>query len=230
MARLFVHVEGPTEETFVNQLLRPHLIAKGFHSVSAKLLGNSRARINRGGIKPWPGVRSDILRHLKSDAAIYSTLMVDYYALPALGEKAWPGRDAPVNLPAGQKGKHVEESIGKAIAAGLGVPPEQSRFIPYIMMYEFEALLFSDCAAFARGIGMPELEPKLKSIRTAFATPEEINDSPITAPSKRVTGLIPGYQKPLFGNSALAEIGLDAVRSECKNFDNWLCRLELIVA
>ncbi len=29
------------------------------------------------------------------------------------------------------------------------------RFIPYIVMHEFEALLFSDCDGFARGVRVP---------------------------------------------------------------------------
>jgi len=43
MARLLVHVEGQTEETFVEELLRPHLLAHGFTSVSAKLKGADSA-------------------------------------------------------------------------------------------------------------------------------------------------------------------------------------------
>lgn len=226
MARLFVHVEGETEETFVNQILRPHLLTAGYHSVSAKLLGNARARTHRGGIRNWPSVREDILRHLRSDQQIFSTVMVDYYALPRDGDLAWPGRDAASNLSSQEKGRLVEAAISADIAERMGVAPEVCRFIPYVMMYEFEALLFSDCQAFADGIGMPHIGPQLSAIRSAFDSPEDINDSPLTAPSKRVTALIPNYQKPLFGNVAALSIGLDAIRSECSNFSDWLCRLE----
>jgi hypothetical protein len=75
-------------------------------------------------------------------------------------------------------------------------------------MHEFEGLLFSDCAAFSRGIGRPDLAAGLQEIRDQFATPEEIDDSPVTAPSKRVEGLVPGYEKPLLGVLAILEIGL----------------------
>lgn len=37
MARLLVHVEGETEETFVNEILAPHLRQHGFDRVSARL-------------------------------------------------------------------------------------------------------------------------------------------------------------------------------------------------
>jgi hypothetical protein len=51
VARLFVLVEGETEETFVNEILAPHLFAKGFKAISAKLMGNARLRGQRGGVR-----------------------------------------------------------------------------------------------------------------------------------------------------------------------------------
>jgi hypothetical protein len=228
MARLFVHVEGETEETFVTEILRPHLFGAGFHGVYPKLLGNARARAQRGGIRNWASASEDILRHLKEDQNRFSTVMVDYYALPKTGPNAWPGRDAPENLTSSEKGKRVEAAILQDIAARLDTTPELCRFIPFVMMYEFEALLFSDCQAFANGLGMPHLAPKFLDIRRAFSTPEEINDSPNTAPSKRVKSLIPGYQKTLYGNVAASEIGLEVIRAECANFADWLLRLEAL--
>lgn len=94
------------------------------------------------------------------------------------------------------------------------------------MMHEFEGLLFSDCPRFAEGIGRPDLAPQLQTIRDTFHSPEEINDSPLTAPSKRVTALVPGYEKPLLGTLAVLQIGLDAIRAECPLFRQWLKRLE----
>ena len=44
MRRLLVHVEGPTEETFVNNVLGPHLGCRGYSSVAARLMGNARPR------------------------------------------------------------------------------------------------------------------------------------------------------------------------------------------
>ena len=90
--------------------------------------------------------------------------------------------------------------------------------MPYIVMHEFEGLLFSDPDGFGLGIGRSDLSPKLRAIRNAFGTPEEINDSPDTAPSKRVEVLMPGYQKPLNGVQAAQEVGLDAIRGECPLF------------
>ena len=84
MSRLLVHVEGETEETFVNELLRPYLYDRGYSEVSARLMGNARQRSRRGGIKGWAEVKKDILGHLKQDAGRLVTTMVDYYGLPQL--------------------------------------------------------------------------------------------------------------------------------------------------
>ena len=99
-----------------------------------------------------------------------------------------------------------------------------------MVVHEFEGLLFSDCAAFARGIDRPDLESNFSQIRENFATPEEIDDSLFTAPSKRVEELVPGYDKPLLGTLAILEIGLDSIRAECPHFDGWLHQLESLVA
>ena len=89
-------------------------------------------------------------------------------------------------------------------------------------MHEFEALLFSDCAAFAHEIGRPDLEPAFQQIRDEFESPEDINDSAVSSPSKRVERLAPGYEKPLLGILAVLEIGLDRIRAQCPHFDHWI--------
>jgi hypothetical protein len=100
------------------------------------------------------------------------------------------------------------------------------RFIPFVIMHEFEGLLFSDCTAFARSIGQTRIAPSFQAIRDQFPTPEEINDSPITAPSKRVQELVAGYEKPFHGTLAALEIGLQSIRAQCPHFNDWLVRLE----
>jgi hypothetical protein len=224
MARLLIHVEGQTEEAFVNELLRDYLLVKGYDAVSARIVGNARLR-NRGGIKPWPSVRRDIVGHLKEDPGCVATTMVDYYALPQKGAAAWPGRARAAGLNTVKKAPCVESAMLHDVTAEMGrLAPR--RFVPFVVMHEFEGLLFSDCAGFSRGIGRPSLEGELRKIRDQFGTPEEINDSPVTAPSKRIAALVPGYEKPLLGTLAALEIGLSRIRQECPHFDHWLAQLE----
>jgi hypothetical protein len=129
-------------------------------------------------------------------------------------------------LPYPQKAVYVEKALFADVAQAFGGEFEARRFVPFVVMHEFEGLLFSDCEAFADGIGRPQLAQPFREIRQQFATPEEINDSPFTAPSKRVEGLVEGYEKPLLGTLAALKIGLDTIRSECPHFRDWLVRLE----
>lgn len=226
MARMLVHVEGETEETFVNEILGPHLYRRGYAKVSARLLGNARQRNRRGGIRAWNTVRSDILRHLKEDPECVSTTMVDYYGMPQAGTRSWPGREAAAQRPFQEKAVTVERALLSDICREMGDGFFPVRFIPFVVMHEFEGLLFSDCEGFGRGIGQPELTARLQAVRDEFASPEEINDSPVTAPSKRVESIVKGYTKPLLGTLAVLAIGLDAIRAECRHFNDWLLRLE----
>jgi hypothetical protein len=230
MARLLVHVEGQTEEDFVNEVLLNHLVAQGYESVGARIIGNARLRRKRGGIRPWPSVRRDILNHLRQDPGCIATTMVDYYGLPRGGDGAWPGRAGASGPGVKDKASSVEKALLRDVAEVMGGDFDRTRFVPFVVIHEFEGLLFSDCAAFSRGIGRPDMESEFRQIRDRFETPEDINDSPVTAPSKRVEGLVPGYEKPLFGTLAALEIGLERIRAECPHFANWLSRLESLVA
>lgn len=228
MPLLLIHVEGETEETFVNAVLAPHLCARGYETAGVRLVGNARLRHRRGGIRAWASVRTHVARHLREDTGAVATTMVDYYALPRTGDKAWPGRDRAATLPFESKAIAVEEALQADLAAFIGANHNPRRFMPFVMMHEFEGLLFSDCGAFSRGIHRPDLQPSFQAIRDEFATPEEIDDSPDKAPSKRVLALIPNYEKPLLGTLAVLEIGLDTIRNECPHFNDWLTLLERV--
>jgi len=156
--------------------------------------------------------------------------MVDYYALPQEGQAAWPGRADSTRQETGKKAACVEAALLEDLIRAMDRSFNPRRFVPFVVMHEFEGLLFSDCAAFSRGIGRPDLESDLRKIRDEFQTPEEIDDSPVTAPSKRVEALLPGYEKPLLGTLAVLEIGLPQIRAECPHFDGWLMQLESLVS
>ncbi len=226
VTRLLIHVEGQTEESFINEVLAPHLFSFGYVEVSARIIGNARQRTRRGGIITWPTARTGILNHLKEDHRCLVSTMVDYYGLPQSGSGAWPGRQAAATTALSNKARSVEDALFADVARHMGGDFNSHRFVPYVMMHEFEAMLFSDCVAFSRGIGSPSLEKQFQAVRDAFDTPEEIDDSPHSAPSKRVQNLVPDYNKPLLGTLAALEIGLDSIRRECPHFQGWLHKLE----
>jgi hypothetical protein len=229
MTRLLIHVEGQTEESFVNEILRDHLINAGYDSVGARIVGNARLRRSRGGIRPWPPVKRDIISHLRNDLGCIATTMVDFYGLPQEGDGAWPGRAEATVGGVREKASNVESALLESVSEEMGLRFDSRRFVPFVVMHEFEGLLFSDCAAFGHGIGRGDLEQEFARIRDLFETPEDINDSADSAPSKRVERLVPGYEKPLLGTLAVPEIGLARIRAECPHFASWLTRLEALV-
>lgn len=228
MVRLLLHVEGQTEETFVGEVLREHLASRGYSSVGARLLGSARQRHRRGGVRSWPSALKDVRNHLKQDPQCIVGTMVDYYGLPDRGSGAWPGRREATKLggTVEQRAGMVERALADSVAEEMGGGFDRRRFVPHVMMHEFEAMLFSDCSGFGRAIGRTDLSAPLEEIRRAFNTPEDIDDSRETAPSKRILRLLPSYEKPLMGNLGVLEIGLDTIRGECPHFNGWLERLE----
>jgi hypothetical protein len=129
-----------------------------------------------------------------------------------------------------EKSGIVNNALAQDVTEAMGGDFNPARFVPFVVMHEFEGLLFSDCEAFAKGIGRTDLIEKFQNIRDQFDTPEDINDSPNTAPSKRIETLVEGYQKPLLGTLAALEIGLPRIRAACPNFSSWLSRLEVLGA
>ena len=92
--------------------------------------------------------------------------------------------------------RHVEQAVKQDICGELpdGFRPDL-RFIPYIQLHEYEAILFSDPVAFATGIDHPDLRPQFQQVRDEFESPEDINNDPETAPSKRVLAAYPKYKR-----------------------------------
>jgi len=142
----------------------------------------------------------------------YVTSLVDFYGFRGKGDLT---RDA------------LEEQIDAAIDRRVHRPQVQSRVFAYVQQYEFEGLLFSDVSAFESELIVPdECVEQLRTIRENVSTPEDINDSSDTAPSKRISSLIPNYNKRIDGPLLAEEIGLETIRRECPRFNAWVTRME----
>lgn len=218
MIRVHVICEGQTEEMFVNELLVPTFLAKDLLLVPA-LIGRPG---HKGGNFKFERLQTDVKNRLLGERTAYCTTFFDYYGLP----QSFPGKDihdSQVDIVT--KATSVQEAMTTELTRLIG-DDAMRRFIPFVQMYEFESLLFSDPIAFARGISKEHLSQNLTDIAEQFDSPEHINNSPQTAPSKRIEGLIRGYEKPLMGTLAALEVGLDSMRQNCELFDNWLRQLE----
>jgi hypothetical protein len=217
--RLFIICEGQTEEQFVREVLARHLLAHGVE-VRAPLIGRPG---HKGGAVTWDRMSDDLRRLLRGDAGAVATTLIDYYGL----DGGFPGvADAKTKATSAAKAQAVQVAMAQAAHEQLELGPE--RFLPYVQMHEFEGLLFSDPDAFAVGIGKSALADKIRAITQAFSSPEDINDRPEKAPSKRIAYLMPGYDKPLHGVLAALQIELPQMRQACGLFNEWMLRLEAL--
>lgn len=220
MAKVLILVEGQTEAAFVKNVLAAHLEKHGVLVVpiivaTKRLLTGEKMR---GGYVPYPRLRSEIIRLLNDSSAVSVTTMFDYYGLAP----EFPGRKSP----AGKTALEKVASVEAAWAADIN----NQRFVPYLALHEFEAMLFTVPSEIATSFGEPALQSSLQSIRAAFKSPEEINDHEETAPSKRIGKLFPGYNKPFYGELIAERIGIKRIRGECHHFASWLAKLEVVEA
>ena len=220
MIRLHVTAEGHTEQAFVKTILAPHLA--GFNVfVDARCVLTSKdkrgAKEYRGGLLSYGKAKKDIQTWMKEDGhpECRFTTMFDLYALPD---------DFPDYAKAGNEFDRYARvcMIESAMAMDIGDP----RFIPYIQLHEFEALILAE----------PQLldweylehDDPINNLKAMVAgkNPELINDGPTTAPSKRILSEIPEYDKVTAGVSVAGKIGLQTLRRQCKHFNDWLSGLE----
>jgi hypothetical protein len=119
----------------------------------------------------------------------------------------------------------IEQAIKADICEQVPDLRPDVRFLPYLQLHEFEGLLFSDPAVFASSIGKAHLAQVFRRTRDDFLTPEDINDGPDSAPSKRVLGAHPSYQKVVDGTLASRAVGIERMRQECPHFRQWVEQL-----
>ncbi len=218
MTRVHVIVEGQTEESFIKNLLATKMWPRELY-LTAILLGVPG---HKGGRPKYVRLKRDVVTQLKQDKTAYCTTMLDFYGLG----QDFPGMSLPESASSREKVRHLEQAMRHDICAQIPELRPEVRFVPYIQLHEYESLLFSDPAALARALNQPELLPIFQAVRSACATPEDINDAPGTAPSKRIARLRQSYKKVVEGTLAAIEVGIDAMRSECPHFREWLERLE----
>lgn len=213
MSRVYLLVEGQTEEAFVGELLTPHCARMGLY-ITPIIVSTSPGY--KGGVVSYAKVKPQISRLCRRDARAKVSTMFDLYALPT----DFPGKaDAtyPTIGTGVQKANYLEARLKQDI--------NEPNFLPNLLVHEFEALLFSAPHKFAEWTDNADVVKTLTAAVQGQA-PEDINDSPMTAPSKRVLAVMPEYQKTFHGPLIACEIGLDAMRQACPHFHAWLVKLE----
>ena len=194
-------VEGKTEVEFVKGVLAPALGEVGVAATPVSMDGNvTRDRMAR-----------EVANLFWSFDVV--TSFVDFYGFRDKGD---------LNV------EQLEQEVDQAVQSRIGKRYDASRVVVYVQRHEFEGLLFSDVDGF-RDAGLAVDEgclARLRGVRQRFPTPEDINDDGVTAPSKRILELIPDYRKRRDGPLVAENVGLAAMRTECRRFGRWMDRLE----
>ncbi|MGQ0620877.1 MAG: DUF4276 family protein [Panacagrimonas sp.] len=222
MVEVVVFAEGPSEEQFIKRLVAPALRHLQVF-VSPQTLKTSQEA--RGGAVNFDRLKFNARNTLRQKPNAVLTTFLDLYGLdtsfPAFADaRARPDLAARLTL--------LHSALHDAVVTYVGCRPE--RFIPHIQPYEFEGLLFSDTEALAQTeSGWNASAVRLAAVRSAFPTPEHINDSYDTKPSKRLESMLrPSYKKVRHGPLAAERITLSIIERECAHFRTWMNRLRAL--
>lgn len=214
--------EGQTEERFVKDVLRPYFSAFGI-VLKHRLLCTSKKKGAMGGMLSYQQAKHDLTLWMaenrqRTSEEHYYTTMFDLYALP----NDFPGyADAEKAADPYAKVKIVEDAFLKDVDA--------ERFIPYVQLHEFEALLFCDVTKIVPFY--PERKREIEQLSQALIVcgnnPEFVDNGAATAPSKRIINAVEcgrtyHYNKPLTGSAVAGEIGIDKLMAMCAHFRTWI--------
>lgn len=226
--RLHFVVEGQTEQTFVNNTIKPHLSNYNVGvDVRCVETGRKRHKIYKGGMISYIKFKNDLQRWMRQDDKVDSwfTSMIDLYGLKRIDDE-FPGymQALQINDPYSRV-----EALEKALFEDISKEIPLCRFIPYIQLHEFEALLLVEPEKLT--VEFPDNEKEANQLSDQVKdidSPERIDDGEQTAPSKRIISLIPRYdgRKPSSGPIIADNIGLPAIRQKCPHFERWIKKLE----
>ena len=208
---LNIIVEGPTEREFVTQCMKPYFEDRNIFNV--RPIGiETKPGYKGGDVRYEARFKPHIKRTLQGKEDMIVTSLIDFYKLRADFPKY---SEAQKIVDKAQQVAFLEQACADDI--------DDSRFVPYIQLHEFEALLFTKWAGFA-DFPIPEANKRaIQKIIAEFPNPELINDRPQFAPSERLKSLIiPKYEKPFHGNYIALENGFDAILEKCPRFKNWV--------
>lgn len=209
MKTIIVICEGPTEVEFCKLLY--------------DYLGYSQYRIEPRNIKGncnWQRIKDFIEKSLKSQSDAIVTTMIDYYGLKGTTFPKWEE-----SLKISDKRKRID-FLEKQMCDDIEISL-QKRFIPYLQLHEFEALLFNNLKSFEQIFNKEEYdETKLEKIISQFPDPEMINDKKETSPSHRLKEIVKGYDKITHGKNLVQSIGVQNIYTKNKHFREWIDKLQ----
>jgi len=218
MNTIIVICEGQAEQEFCNSVLYPHFKDLGVTIASPVI------SVSNGGIVKWEVLKKEVLVYLiNNNRNTYITTFIDFYGLTG---KGYPEHRIINNE---NERRMLVSDIETAMKNQID-DRYRYRFLPYIQLHEFETLIFTDISLLKDWYNPNEILDfnYLEETIRRYPDRELINDSPQTAPSKRLIRAIPKYDKVALGNILLMNIGLNRLRENNISFNNWIIKLESI--
>jgi hypothetical protein len=223
MKRLFIVVEGETEERFIRRVLYQPFITRNIHIEAQQWITNRKLGTAGGG-NNFDLIENHLRRLIsryKNDNEVFISVMVDLYAFPKRGNTIY---DNEIDIQRTGKGKAL--LLQKKMVERF----KYGNFIPYVQLHEFESLILSKPDALSLFYTDKLIEIDHLKSDIGAKSPEEINDTPKGAPSKRIIKYIPEYekQKTSAGVATAESIGLSFLRQKCPHFNEWITKMESI--
>jgi len=200
---LNILVEGQTEKEFVTNLIYPYLLTCGISNVRTITIETSPG-FKGGDVRYTARYKKNIQKILRGHEDLIATSLIDYYRLR---------NDFP-NYVESRLLATPQQRIA-LIEQGCFEDINDTRFIPYIQLHEFEGLLFS------APNGFQELFPDLSTANRNELI-QTVQQFPNPEPSKRLERLIPNYAKPLYGGMIALENGFNVIMEKCPRFNEWI--------
>lgn len=216
---LHILCEGQTEERFVKEVLSPYLRQFNIYPKPILLL-TSKKKNARGGMLSYTQAKRDLMilrrqyRDNDNERHLFTT-MFDFYALPD-------------DFPCFKESAHYSDIRDRISFIEIEFAKDMGfdAFIPYIQLHEFESLLFVDITKLESDYPLSRTQlRKLKEETDIYGDPELINDSPATAPSKRIIKTLEqnyNYNKVQSGAATTSLIGMESLLDNCRHFKEWI--------
>jgi len=209
MKRLVFIVEGDTEIIFVDKHIIPYLVKKGFNfPMHCQTIVTNRKQHKKGGVTSFRKFENEVIRTFAQGNVIVTSL-IDFFRLPN-------------DFPGYTDNSHQIEEIENAVWEHFDFNPD---FIPYIQRHELEAIMFSSREGFELVIDDHRKLQQIDKILFQYTNPEDINNSPETAPSKRLEKIF-GYDKVDDGELILNMLTIDSILEKCPRFAEWINKIE----
>jgi hypothetical protein len=211
MKRLVFIVEGDTEIALIEKLIIPYLVGKGYSNhMHAQTIITNRKQHKKGGVGRNYGLFRNEVKNTLAQGNVIVTTLIDFFRLPG-------------DFPSYTNNSQNIQVIESAIWANFNNHPD---FIPYIQRHELEALMFSSMEGFRLVVDQEEKLTKIQAIIDKFNNPEDINNLPETAPSKRLEQIY-NYDKKADGEMIFEMIGIDSILAKCPRFREWITKIEV---